>query len=407
MAPHSRDVNYKHLSYGLLNRVLRVIIINLFLALAMIFFTTPISLIAVLSEITHANILSAISDTLADVFSFFGDANTVYGFVSSTLMVCFTFSIPRLMIYFSGLEKHHTKSHTEMSVVRKIYAYLFLCIIVMPAIFMTSVDALLKIAVSKNGGWQILADLGGVFPRAIFFVNYLLAIGLVSNFFELLNLPGSVVGWFRMRAALTAYERRRALKTMRSKFQLGYEYSYQNVLLSMTLLFSSVVPVLLPFALFAFFTKHCVDRNNLVHVYSNPHTNTKIVRVVLTQVIIGCGFYQMVMFCFFLFGKEDETQAIAVGLLLVASVVVGMYVRFWTVSPRRSIVYDFEEEDVPLSDAMRQETYRDPLLYHDLVKDLNCRGLVKEPSSAEGPAWYSMDEDDQPVALDNLQNTSK
>jgi hypothetical protein len=96
------------------------------------------------------------------------------------------------------------------------------------------------------------------------------------------------------------------------------------VLLSMTLLFSSVVPVLLPFAFFAFLTKHFVDRNNLVYVFTRPHTNTKIVRIVLTQVIVGLSFYQFAMFCFFLFSKEDQTKAIVVGMTMAVSVVVGM-----------------------------------------------------------------------------------
>lgn len=47
-------------------------------------------------------------------------------------------------------------------------------------------------------GLEILRDLGGVFPRAIFFVNYLLAVGLVSNFFELLNFPASLVSWYEI-----------------------------------------------------------------------------------------------------------------------------------------------------------------------------------------------------------------
>jgi hypothetical protein len=208
-APNPRDLVHAHLAYGILSRFSRMFGINVLLALVMIFFTTPISLIAVLSQITQANILAIVSTKLAEVFSFFGDADTVYGFVSSTLMLIFTFFIPRVLMLFSRLEKHHTKSGFEMSTVRKIYCYLFLCIILMPAIFMTSVDALLKIALSEDGGWEILRDLGGIFPRAIFFVNYLLAIGLVSNFLELLNFPGALIAWARRRRALTPYERRK------------------------------------------------------------------------------------------------------------------------------------------------------------------------------------------------------
>ncbi len=424
-APNPRDIIHKNLAAGPVNRVARMAAINVVLAVGMIFFTTPISLIAVLSEITQANILSVISSKLAQVFSFFGDANTVYGFVSSTLMVIFTFAIPRVLMLAARTEKHHTRSHTEMSVVRKIYAYLFLCIILMPAIFMTSVDALLKIALSENGGWQILRDLGGVFPRAIFFVNYLLAIGLVSNFLELLNFPGVAVAWYRRRNALTAYERRRgekrdwkmtsvfatnvlraARKAAKSKFLLGYEYAYQMVLLSMTLLFSSVVPLLMPFAFFAFLTKHFVDRNNLVYVYSRPQTNTKIVRIVLTQVLIGCAFYQMAMFCFFLFSKEDQVKAIVVGMLLTASVVVGMYVRFWTLSGRRATRYDFDEEGAAVSRDMLRESYRDKILAHDVVHDfytassaLSRSSLVEVREQEEAGESRHQDQDDEDDVL--------
>lgn len=368
-APRPRDILHANLPAGMLERGVRAAVIGVFLALAMIFFTTPISLIAAVSSVAHANILSSLSVRLAQIFAFFGDANTFYGLASSTLMLVFTTLVPRLLMRSARIERHHTRSHTEMSVVRKIFAYLFLCIIVMPAIFMTSVDVLLKIALTdSNGGWQLLRDLGGVFPRAVFFVNYLLAIGLMSNFFELLNFPGSLVGWWRERRALTAYERRKARKTAKAKFQLGYEYAYQMVLLSMTLLFSSVVPVLVPFALFAFLTKHLVDRQNLFYVYSHPHTNTRIVRLVLAQIVLGLAFYQTAMFSFFLFNKEDRVKAILCGLLLVPSVVVGIYVRFWAVSQKKLTRYDFDEENIFLTqDMAEQESYADPILSHDVV----------------------------------------
>lgn len=145
-APNPRDLVHKNLAVGRVGRYARAIAINIFLALVMIFFTTPVSLIAVLSQITQqANLLTVLSSELASVFSFFGDADTVYGFVASTLMVLFTFLIPRALMFAARVERHHTRSHTEMSVVRKIFAYLFLCIIVMPAIFMTSIDALFKV----------------------------------------------------------------------------------------------------------------------------------------------------------------------------------------------------------------------------------------------------------------------
>lgn len=50
-----------------------------------------------------------------------------------------------------------------------------------------------------------------------------MAIGLVSNFFELLNFPGVLVAWYRRRHALTTYDRRLARKAAKAKFQLGYE----------------------------------------------------------------------------------------------------------------------------------------------------------------------------------------
>lgn len=88
----------------------------------------------------------------------------------------------------------------------------------------------------------------------------------------------------------------------------------------MTLLFSTVVPILVPFGILTFATKHLVDRNNLAYVYtSTTHSNAQLVRVVLTQVVIGTAFYQLAMFSFFLFSKEDIVKAIIAGLLLVPS----------------------------------------------------------------------------------------
>lgn len=369
MAPHPRDLVYANLGTGTVERVARAVVINVLLAVSMIFFTTPISLIAVLSDIAKADVLSTISTKLAAVFGFFGNANTAYGILSSTLMVIFTYILPRVLMWTARAERHHTRSHTEMSVVRKMFAYLFLSIIVMPSIFMTSVDVLFKIALSKDGGWEILRDLGGVFPRALFFINYLLAVGLVSNFFELLNFPGVFIAWWRTRRALTAYDRRRAQKASRARFLLGYEYAYQMVLLSMTLLFSTVVPVLVPFGLFAFFGKHIVDRINLTTVYEKPHTNTKIVRIVLSQVVIGTSFYIVAMFSFFLFSKHDQLKAILAGLMLVPCVCVGIYVRFWASASTGSIRYDFDEEDVFLPERLARESYQDPILTHDVVKE--------------------------------------
>ncbi len=69
---------HQNLAVGRAERVLRIVLINLVLAVLMMIFTTPISLFAVLSAVTNSDVLSIISTRLASVFSFFGDANTVY-----------------------------------------------------------------------------------------------------------------------------------------------------------------------------------------------------------------------------------------------------------------------------------------------------------------------------------------
>lgn len=169
---------------------------------------------------------------------------------------------------------------------------------------------------------------------------------------------------------------------------MGYEYAYLNVVLAMTLLFSTVVPVLVPFGLVTFFTKHMVDRNvsgvlccgmprsfptpfkqNLVYAYTSTHSNARMLRIVLTQVVIGTAFYQLAMFSFFLFSKQDEAKAILSGLLLVPSVAIGIYVRFWSSLPRAAAAVAFDEDGIQLAKALQTEAaYRDPVLTHAVVK---------------------------------------
>ena len=93
------------------------------------------------------------------------------------------------------------------------------------------------------------------------------------------------------------------------------------------------------------------------------------------------------------------------GLLLVVSVIVGMYVRFWPVSARKTIVYDFEEEEVAITPELAAETYRDPILTHDMVARLEDSASEREdrpPSSFEA----RVDENDmlmrEVVSMDEL-----
>lgn len=96
-APPPSDIIHANLHIGRVERILRLLAITLVLTITMVFFTTPVSLLAIVSEITNSDVLGSVSESLSSVLSLFGDANTVYGFLASTLMVCFTFFIPRIM----------------------------------------------------------------------------------------------------------------------------------------------------------------------------------------------------------------------------------------------------------------------------------------------------------------------
>jgi hypothetical protein len=94
--------------------------------------------------------------------------------------------------------------------------------------------------------------------------------------------------------------------------------------------------------------------------------------------------FKVVMFCFFLFSKEDQLKAILTGALLAGSVVVGIYVRFWMLSGVKKLRFELDEEDPQIPRGLLREAYRDRILSHDVVQDFYSEARYMSSASLTG-----------------------
>ena len=144
-APDPADVLHDHVGRPWWKFLVKTLFINLFLFVLLFFFTTPISIFGSFSNVfKYEDILTSLSQAIFKTFKFLGDSTLVYGYIASFLLMICTLIVPRLMTAVTKLQGHETVSKRERSTMRKIFAYLVLALVVMPSIFITSLDALWK-----------------------------------------------------------------------------------------------------------------------------------------------------------------------------------------------------------------------------------------------------------------------
>lgn len=85
-------------------------------------------------------------------------------------------------------------------------------------------------------------------------------------------------------------------------FDLGYSVAYSVAMFAMVLIFSTSVPLILPFGTLFFGIKYLVDKYNLVYVYPMEfdYHGSIARKSIITYLVFAIFLYQLVMSSFFL-----------------------------------------------------------------------------------------------------------
>lgn len=256
-APHPKNIYWDNLSVRGFRWYFRYIMINFFLFFLLTFLTTPSIII---STIDKFNVTKPIYDLNSPVIS---------QFFPTLLLWSFSALLPTIVYYSTLGEAHWTRSSEQLSMMTKLYFFLLFMVLILPSLGLTSLAVLFRWLFDK----QFLSDgklrFECVFlpDQGAFFVNYVIAAGLVGSGMELLRLPGLLLYTIRMALARSAAERKYVKQNQAYEFEYGAMYGWNLCVFTVIMAYSIICPIIVPFGLLYMLLKHLVDKHNLYFAY--------------------------------------------------------------------------------------------------------------------------------------------
>uniref|UniRef100_A0A3B5LIM2 Transmembrane protein 63A n=1 Tax=Xiphophorus couchianus TaxID=32473 RepID=A0A3B5LIM2_9TELE len=234
-APHPKSVYWENLSVHGFCWVIRWLGINLFLFILLTFLTTPTIIINVIDKFNVTNPIYNLNSPI------------ISQFFPTLLLWSFSALLPTIVYYSTLGEAHWSMSSEQLSMMRKLYFFLLFMVLILPSLGLTRC--------------VFLPDQGA------FFVNYVIAAGLVGSGMELLRLPGLLLYTIRLILARSAAERKYVQQHQAYEFEYGAMYGWTLCVFTVIMAYSIICPVIVPFGLLYMLLKHLVDRHNLFFAY--------------------------------------------------------------------------------------------------------------------------------------------
>ncbi|KAM7368040.1 hypothetical protein PAMP_014293 [Pampus punctatissimus] len=254
-APHPKNVYWDNLSTQGFSWFMRYVMLNFFLFFLLTFLTTPTIII---NTIDKFNVTKPI---------YYLNSAIISQFFPTFLLWVFSALLPTIVYYSTLGEAHWTRSSEQLSMLRKLYFFLLFMVLILPSLGLTSLAVFFRWLFDKeflSGGklrCVFLPDQGA------FFVNYVIAAGLVGSGMDLLRLPGLLLYTIRMALAQSAAERKYVKQNQAYEFEYGAMYGWTLCVFTVIMAYSIICPIIVPFGLLYMMLKHLVDKHNLYFAY--------------------------------------------------------------------------------------------------------------------------------------------
>ncbi|XP_037541322.1 CSC1-like protein 1 [Nematolebias whitei] len=256
-APHHKSVYWENLSVRGLCWILRYMGINILLFIVLTFLTTPTIII---NTMDRFNVTKPI---------YYLNSPLISQFFPTLLLWSFSALLPTIVYYSTLGEAHWSRSSEQLSMMRKLYFFLLFMVLILPSLGLTSLAWFFRWLFDK----QFISDGKTRFEcvflpdQGAFFVNYVIAAGLVGSGMELLRLPGLLLYTIRLMLARSAAERKYVRQHQAYEFEYGAMYGWTLCVFTVIMAYSIICPIIVPFGFLYMLLKHLVDRHNLYFTY--------------------------------------------------------------------------------------------------------------------------------------------
>ncbi|CAK6962173.1 CSC1-like protein 1 [Scomber scombrus] len=256
-APHPKNVFWDNLSVQGFPWYMRYIMLNSLLFFLLTFLTTPT---IILNTIDKFNVTKPIHYLNSPIIS---------QFFPTLMLWIFSALLPTIVYYSTLGEAHWTRSSEQLSMMRKLYFFLLFMVLILPSLGLTSLAVFFRWFFDKEflSGGKLRFECVFLPDQGAFFVNYVIAAGLVGSGMELLRLPGLLLYTVRMALARSAAERKYVKQNQAYEFEYGAMYGWTLCVFTVIMAYSIICPIIVPFGLLYMLLKHLVDKHNLYFAY--------------------------------------------------------------------------------------------------------------------------------------------
>ncbi|XP_055144638.1 calcium permeable stress-gated cation channel 1 isoform X1 [Symphalangus syndactylus] len=336
MAPHPKDIIWKHLSVRRFFWWARFIAINTFLFFLFFFLTTPA---IIMNTIDMYNVTRPIEKLQSPI---------VTQFFPSVMLWGFTVILP-LIVYFSAfLEAHWTRSSQNLVMVHKCYIFLVFMVVILPSMGLTSLDVFLRWLFDIYYLEQASIRFQCVFlpDNGAFFVNYVITAALLGTGMELLRLGSLFCYSTRLFFSRSEPERVNIRKNQAIDFQFGREYVWMMNVFSVVMAYSITCPIIVPFGLLYLCMKHLTDRYNMYYSFAPTKLNEQIHMAAVSQAIFAplLGLFWMLFFSILRLGSLHAITIFSLSTLVIAMMIA--FVGIFLGKLRMVADYEPEEEEI-------------------------------------------------------------
>ena len=305
-APDSNDIMYDALSVSPAEYWTRQILTTVGFLAALIFLTTPVTLISFISS-TNPHFSSQLQSSYSSMFVSLKDVTGKFAdFLFQYLPFLFLIVCDAWLLFgvqlLSQYEPHVTHSGRESSVMRKSFAFLMFNSLLLPCLALTSVGAFMAgLLVQDDDEEASNVAAGGLLARV--FVTSTGAFGLC--FVATQTWVGAAMDISRLSERVWLFVKQRVLRVplpapfhaggSMMEMEYGSTHAMNLTVLSICLVFSTVVPLILPFGCVYFCSKAGVDEYLLTHVYA-PHPLDQSLHALVARSAVNLVHVPLLMF---------------------------------------------------------------------------------------------------------------
>ena len=282
------DIIWRNLNRSHKTRILRKVLIFIAILWISFLWITPLTFIDKLDYIRikeeEFNIFSVVTESYISPFLLF--------FISSVL-------IPWVIRKIASYEFHELKSRKESTIMNKNYIFIFLNWTIVPLVNLTMLQTFI---INRQ------IDYDGFLERVThsteFLLRFLIQITFVSWTIQLLASPYFATKKFKKWVNHEYSEENWEFQEW--FFNIGYSVPYNSSIFTLVLLFSTIVPLVLPLGSIFFYIKYLFDKYNLIYVWPEQFESAgKISRnKPITYSIIAIVLYQIAMVVVFIVTKD-------------------------------------------------------------------------------------------------------